>query len=144
TPRAVTNPPGLPAIERRTGTHADFLATMLADVGRRGALRELAVRTPDDLTVALLDAWATVADVLTFYQERIGTESYRRTATERRSLYEMARLIGYQPGPGLAASVDLAFTLDAFPGAPPVHTQLPAGLKVQSVPVADEPAQIFE
>src|SRR5262249_34721876 len=91
-----------------------------------------------------LDAWATVADVITFYQERISNESYRRTATERRSLYELARLIGYRPGPGLAAAVDLTFMLDDFPQAPPVHTDLPAGLKVQSVPVASEPAQIYE
>jgi hypothetical protein len=149
TPREVSNPPGLPAIRRRVGTHPEFLATMDAALGRELApgvapLRELADRAPADLTIALLDAWATVADVITFYQERISNESYRRTATERRSLYELARLIGYRPGPGLAAAVDLAFTLDDFPQAPPVHTDLPAGLKVQSVPVASEPAQIYE
>ena len=149
TPREVSNPPGLPAIRRRVGTHREFLATMDAALGRELApgvapLRELAERAPADLTIALLDAWATVADVITFYQERISNESYRRTATERRSLYELARLIGYRPGPGLAAAVDLTFTLDDFPQAPPVHTDLPAGLKVQSVPVASEPAQIYE
>ena len=30
-------------------------------------------------SIALLDAWATVADVLTFYQERIANEGYLRT-----------------------------------------------------------------
>ena len=53
-------------------------------------------REDDDFSIALLDAWATVADVLMFYQERVANESYMRTATERFSLIELARLIGYQ------------------------------------------------
>ena len=62
--------------------------------------------------IALLDAWATVADVLTFYQERIANESYLRTATERVSLVHLAALIGYRPRPGVAAGAFLAFTLE--------------------------------
>lgn len=64
-------------------------------------LRKLTSREADDATIALLDAWATVADVLTFYQERIANEGYLRTATERRSVLELARLVGYQPRPGV-------------------------------------------
>ena len=60
--------------------------------------------------MALFDAWATIGDVLTFYQERIANEGYLRTATERRSVLELARLVGYQPRPGVAASVHLAYT----------------------------------
>ena len=53
-----------------------------------------------------------VADVLTFYQERLANESFLRTASERRSILELARLIGYELHPGVAASGFLAFTLD--------------------------------
>ena len=149
TPRDVDNPSGLPEIRRRVGTHPEFMATMLAALGRElspgvAPLRELIDRDPDDLTIALLDSWATVSDVLTFYQERISNESYQRTATERRSLYDLAGLIGYRPSPGLAADADLVFTLDSFPQAQPVHAALQAGLKVQSVPAGSEPAQIYE
>jgi hypothetical protein len=149
TPREVDNPPGLPQIQRRVGTYPEFLATMFAALGRELApgvapLRQLADRSPDDLTIALLDAWATAADVLTFYQERISNESYRLTATERRSLYDLAQLIGYRPSPGVAAAADVAFTLDDFPQAPPVHTSLPAGLQVQSVPAAGQQPQTYE
>jgi hypothetical protein len=49
--------------------------------------------------IALLDGWATVGDVLTFYQERIANEGYLRTATERRSILELARLVGYKLRP---------------------------------------------
>ena len=54
-------------------------------------LAALTTRAPDDPAIALLDAWATVADVLTFYQERIANEGFLRTATERRSVLELAR-----------------------------------------------------
>ena len=36
-----------------------------------------------DFSIALLDAWAAVADVLTFYQERLANESYLRTKAAR-------------------------------------------------------------
>ena len=60
------------------------------------ALAALRTRENDDFTIGLLDAVACAADVLTFYQERIANESYLRTAIERVSLQEMAKLIGYR------------------------------------------------
>ena len=87
-------------------------------ISRGLQLQGLKTRDDDDFSIALLDATATMADVLTFYQERIANESYLRTATERRSLLELARLIGYELRPGVAASAFLAFTMDDTPGAP--------------------------
>jgi hypothetical protein len=80
----------------------------------------LATRADDDFSIALLDAVATVGDVLTFYQERIANESFLRTATERVSVLELARLIGYELKPGVAASTLLAFTVDDAVGSPGV------------------------
>ena len=105
----------------------------------RYPLHHLTTRSAADPSIAFLDAWATVADVLTFYQERIASEGYLRTATERRSVLELARLIGYRLRPGVAASVYLAFTVaDGFSG------DLPAGTRAQSVPGAGELPQFFE
>src|SRR5438094_831952 len=120
TPAVVENRPGLSAIAYRVGTHDQFKCSMLARLSSRDLppLRELQTRDDDDFSIALLDAWATVADVVTFYQERTANESYLRTSTERRSLVELARLIGYEPRPGVAASTHLAFTLEDAPGAP--------------------------
>ena len=70
-------------------------------------LAGLTTRDPSDPSIALLDAWAVVADVLTFYQERIANEGYLPTALERRSLLELSRLIGYRLRPGVSASVRL-------------------------------------
>jgi hypothetical protein len=108
------------------------------------SLSALATRASDDPSVALLDAWATAADVLTFYQERIANEGYLRTATERRSVLELARAIGYELNPGVAASTYLAFTVDDSPGSPEEVT-VPQGTQVQSVPSSqDELPQTFE
>jgi len=144
-PVALDNRPGLTAIAYRSGTHAQFKSRMLAALSAYGspALSALTARTDDDLSVALIDAWATALDVLTFYQERIANECLLRTATERRSVLELARLLGYELRPGVAASTLLAFTLDALPGAPQV-APVPVGTKVQSLPLPGQNAQIFE
>src|ERR671910_2754024 len=122
TPVEVYNRPGLAAIAYRAGTHAGFKKSMLSSLSAHDlpALRGLNTRDDDDFSVALIDAWAMVADVLTFYQERIANESYLRTAIERGSLLELARLIGYEPRPGVAASTHLAFELEDTPDVPGV------------------------
>lgn len=114
TPLPTANRPGLPVLSYRIGTHAAFLETMKARLSgsEYAKLAELTTREADDPAIAWLDAWAIVADVLTFYQERIANEGYLRTATERRLVLELARLVGYQPRPGVASSVYLAYTLD--------------------------------
>ncbi len=145
TPATVENRPGLPAIAYRIGVHAQFKESMLAALSdsARPELRALRSRDDDDFSIALLDAAATMADVLSFYQERIANESYLRTATERRSVLEMARLIGYELRPGVAASTYLAFTLDETPGAPK-QLSLDIGARVQSIPAPGEKPQTFE
>jgi hypothetical protein len=143
TPVAIVNVPGLPRIAYRAGTHGSFKESLEARLSGRPALRALTTRDDDDPTIALLDAWATVLDVLTFYQERIANEAYLRTATELRSVLELAREIGYELGPGAAAATDLVFTLETAPGAPD-SVRLGAGVAVQSLPGQDELPQVFE
>jgi baseplate J-like protein len=139
TPEPIANRPGLPALSYRAGTHATFLETMQAALSSSEALAALTTRDTDDFSIALLDAWATVADVLCFYEERIANEGYVRTATERRSIGELARLIGYHLRPGVAASTYLAFTLEDG------HALvIPRGTRAQSVPGPGELPQPFE
>jgi predicted phage baseplate assembly protein len=145
TPAPIDNRPGLPAIAYRAGTFAQFKTSMLAALSSaaRPSLRDLATREEDDFSIALVDSWATVCDVLTFYEERAANESYLRTATERLSLLELARLIGYELRPGVSATAQLAFELEQAPGAPPRAT-IAAGVPVMSVPAPDELPQTFE
>ncbi|MEZ4734064.1 MAG: putative baseplate assembly protein [Caldilineaceae bacterium] len=148
------NPPGQPALQYRIGVHSTFFQRMIAQLAQQevldgehaGArpLAKLTARNTDDPAIALLDAWATVGDVLTFYQERIANEGYLRTATERRSVLELARAIGYELAPGVAAGVYLAFTVDES-DATPDETTIAAGTQVQSIPTKEgELPQTFE
>lgn len=147
------NRPGLPAIAYRIGTHGSFMRRMLSRLpqekipdgpaaGTRPLL-SLTTRSTEDPAIALLDAWASVADVLTFYQERIANEVYLRTATERRSVLELARAIGYELKPGVAASTYLAFTIEDAKGAPGIAT-INQSVRVLSIPAQDQKPQTFE
>ena len=100
-------------------------------------------REEDDFTIALLDSCACMADVLTFYSERIANESFLRTATERRSVLAMARAIGYELDPGVAAKVMLSFNIEGGAGAPGTAI-IPKGTKVQSISGPGEKPQVFE
>ena len=124
-------------------THDTFSRAMTAALSTRPELQGLAHGDVTDPALALVDAWATTLDVLTFYQERIANEGYLRTASERRSLQELGRAVGYELNPGVAAQTYLAFTLEEGAGAPE-KVLINAGTKVQSVPGPGEQAQVFE
>ena len=145
TPAVIINRPGLSQIAYRAGTHGSFLATMEAALsGAAGpVLRALGVRTPDDPSIAFLDCWATVGDVLTFYTERIANEGYLRTATELRSVLELARLTGYRLRPGLGASAYLSYTLQANP-AKVTSVVIGKGARAMSVPGPGQQPQAYE
>lgn len=127
TPQLIMNTSGQPVISYRTGTWAQFKESMLARLSSAAypALAGLKTRDDDDFTIAFLDASAVMLDILSFYQERLANESYLRTAQQLQSLTELSQLIGYQPAPGIAASVYVAFTLKAAPGAPTDPTTPP-------------------
>jgi hypothetical protein len=155
---ATANRPRLSAIAYRVGIQPTFLATMKARLSNLALeipaldefgqaapitiypIQNLKTRDASDPAIALLDAWATMADILTFYQERIANEGYLRTAIERRSILELARLIGYKLRPGVASSVYLAYTMDDQSEA----SKIPAGTRAQSVPGPGELPQSFE
>lgn len=167
TPEPIFNRPGLSAISYRVGTHNAFLASLLAaltssiippwaplstaenadpslaEFNPAVALSGLRTRDPSDFSIALLDAWATSLDILSFYQERIANELYLRTAVDAASVFDLAQLVGYQPSPGVAASAFLAFTLNNAPGSPD-DVLIPAGSRVQSVPGPGQQPQVFE
>ncbi len=141
TPEPIANRPGLSRLSRRVGRWATFLETLQARLSSQDfpELVGLTTRAPDDFSLGLLDGFATLADVLTFYQERLANEGYLGTATERRSIFELARLVGYRPRPGVAASVHLAFEVEQGH-----RLEIPPGTRAQSQPGPGELPQSFE
>ncbi|HZP60128.1 MAG TPA: hypothetical protein VFB27_07355, partial [Opitutaceae bacterium] len=127
------------------GTQPEFKASMLGLLSdpQWPALSGLRTRLDSDFSIALLDAWATVSDIISFYQERIANELYLRTAVDQRSVFDLAALVGYKPAPGAAASAYIAFTLNDATGSPE-SVLIPAGSRVQSVPGPGQKPQVFE
>ena len=86
-------------------------------------LAALKMRDLDDPTIALIDAWSYVGDIVCFYQERIINEVTPATATEGLSLSLMAQSVGYQPVQFVGAATVLAVTVEepqpAITGGPP-------------------------
>ncbi len=133
------NPPGLTRISYRAGTYTTVLQRLITTLmTQRDAngfpMLQLDTQAQENWVLGLLQAWALVADVLSFYQERIANEGYLRTATERRSLLELARAIGYELQPGVSASTYLAFMLREGHAQIPQRALIPQGVTVQSVP----------
>lgn len=149
----LSNPPGQRELAYRVRDYNSSIARMRSELSRfaipsgpnNGSrpLSALTTRDFDDPSIALLDSCATVIDVLTFYQERIANEGYLATATERLSLVELTRAVGYELDPGVAAATHLAFEVEDTPGSPESVT-VPAGTQVQSLPGQDELPQVFE
>ena len=152
TPLSTINRPGLPALNYRVGRYADFFESMKARLAnfsmtvQDGAdartvkpLAELKTRDPGDPSIALLDAWSVVADVLTFYTERIANDGFLATATDRQSVVMLAALTGYSPQPGVASDTLLAYTLQTGSAC-----TIPAGAAAQNVPPQNTQAQTFE
>lgn len=147
-PQQRPNSPGLTALAYRISDYSSAkqcaLESLYQVILPGGAtLVALRTRDEDDTAIALIDAWAMVIDVLTFYQERIANEGYWRTATERRSLLELARAIGCELQPGVAASTYLTFNVESIPTAP-AQVTVPAGTQIASIPGENEQSQIFE
>lgn len=137
------NPPGRTSIAYRVG---DFLSF-------RRALLKSAATPPDheqqldawqptaigDLGLQMMEWWAYVGDILTFYNERIANETYLRTATLPESVRRIIRTIGYRPRPGIAAHGQIV----ALVGGHRAIT-LPQGLSFDSKPGPGESPQTFE
>ncbi len=152
-PEEIYNPPGLTSLSYRIAQHDDSLKRMQGCLHtqttppdeKEGSrpLAQLTASHKDDPAIAILDGWATVMEVLTFYQERIANEGFVNTATERLSLLEMSRTVGYELDPGVAASTYLAFTIEESDDVPEI-VEVPEGVIVESVPIDDEEPQVFE
>lgn len=134
------NPPGLAQLSYREATYATALQRMKTYLTTRqdilrGLPLPLDIYDAQSWAVALLESWAMVIDVLTFYQERIANEGYLGTAVEMRSIMELTAAIGYEMQPSVAASAFLAFTVLDAQNQPSPRYLIPRGVAVQSVPV---------
>jgi uncharacterized phage protein gp47/JayE len=100
-----------PVIDYVTKDYAGFRQAMLNQIPLR--LPAWKDRRESDFGVVLIELFAYVADILSYYQDRVANEAYLATARQRRSVGELLRLIGYQMDPGLAATTYIHFDVTA-------------------------------
>jgi hypothetical protein len=65
---------------------------------------------PADFGVALIEAFAYVGDLTNYYIDRIANETYLPTATQRKSILNLASLYGYAATGYSAATLQLTFS----------------------------------
>ena len=140
-PQVVTNPPGLTAISYRADDFTGFRRALLTPLDGETSLGPWRP-APADLGLQMLEWWAYLADILTFYNERIANEAYLGTAQFPDSIAGLVALLGYTPAPGLAATGLVgAIRTSTRPGEALV---IPAGMQISSTATPGVPAQTFE
>lgn len=158
---------GLTEIPRQTGTFAEFRRALLHAISirttaslenhplwslrflierDRNSLKETLAaignwrgRHPEDFGMMLLEMWAYVCDLTSFYDDVLAHESYVRTARRRESLRKLVAPLGYIPRPAVAALAELA----AFADGRQVVT-VPRGTAFRSGAFDGNPPQVFE
>jgi hypothetical protein len=155
---APVNLPELSHISYRVGTYVDFRQAVLTPLFIPATPQPLPVeqtlsvngvqvwRTDGvgDLAVMIAEWFAYIADILTFYNERIANQDYLRTADLPESINNLIALLGYRPRPAIAAYGSLAALLSPGPSFGGQAITLPQGLQFQSKPTPGEPPQTFE
>ncbi len=127
-----------PVIDYLTKDYTGFRQGMLNQIPL--LLPQWTDRSEADFGVVLIELMAYVADILSYYQDRVANEAFLASATQRRSVADLLRLIDYQIDPGLAASALVHF--DVAADVVVSGTALPYRLKTAGVP--GEPDVTFE
>ncbi|MEE6179634.1 hypothetical protein [Mycobacterium sp. 050134] len=135
----ITNPSGLTQLAYRVGTFATFRRALLQSLDGETDLAAWRPTARSDLGLQLIDWWAYIADVLTFYNERIANEDYLGTAQLDSSVAHLVSLLGYRPRPGIGAVGTLA-VIASTPGP----LIIPSGLAVASKATPAVESQTFE
>jgi hypothetical protein len=147
-PAVIFNPAGLSTIAYRVGDYTAFRHALLQALPGESELTENLAGTivqlwrpsaDGDLALQMMEWWAYLADVLTFYNERIANQAYLRTADLPESVNRLIQILGYRPQPGIGATGLLAALLNTTK-----PFTLPKGFQVQSKPGPGKQPQIFE
>lgn len=67
------------------------------------------ISSEGDFGVMLVELFAYMGDILSFYGDRLSQEAYLPTATQRQSIFNLAQLLGYTPSNGSSATGTITF-----------------------------------
>ena len=146
-PSVIFNPPGRDVIAYRVGNYSSFRHALLQSSPDEAELsssvgtlpRKYGAPAATAICMQMVEWWAYLADILTFYNERAATQAYLRTADLPESVNRLVRLLGYRPRPGIGAKGILAALASS-----PLPFTLRVGFAVQSKPGPGKQPQVFE
>jgi hypothetical protein len=99
----------VPAIDYTAKDFGSFVAALQAYSAQ--AYPNWQERSEADLGTVVMEALSALADEFSYYQDRVAAEATLATATQRRSLVSLARLVDYEPTPVQSATVTLLCTV---------------------------------
>ena len=138
-PAVIENPAGRSSILYRIGDYTTFRHALLLSLPQENELTQWKPSATADLALQMIEWWAYLADILTFYNQRIANQDYLRTADQAQSVERLIRLLGYRPQPGIGATATLAALVSS---KQPI--MLSQGFAIQSKPGPGKQPQIFE
>jgi hypothetical protein len=152
-PAPISNVAGLSAIAYRVGDYTSFreallralpgevslTATQAQSDGTSAVVQLWRPGATGDLAVQMMEWWAYLADILTFYNQRAASQAYLRTADQSITVNRLVRLLGYRPKPGIGAEGSVAALMNGT-----ATFTLPQGFQIQSKPGPGLQPQIFE
>ena len=121
-----------------------FVTSMLAYAAQ--AFPDWNTTSEGDFGVILLELFAYMGDILSYYGDRISQEAYLPTATQRLSLLNIAQTLGYIPANGNPASgtVVLQTAINSPPVSIPTATQVASSFSSTGVFAPSSQPAIFE
>ena len=131
----MTVTPNLPLPAQIDYTSRDFLSLREDMVARvKARIPDWDGEDPTDFGVALVEAFAYMGDLMSYYIDRAANESSLSTATRRASVVAIARDLGYEPAGYTAATGTVQFTnLSEDDVVVPIGTVVTANLEVNDV-----------
>jgi len=94
-----------------------------------------------DFGNVLLELFAHLGDILSYYQDRVANESFLGTARTRRSVIQHLRLIGYELGTAAPAAATLSLSV---PGSVTATVTVNKGDAFATRSQQDQPGVVFE
>jgi hypothetical protein len=125
-------PLNIPNIDYTSRDWASIRQSLLDDAATR--LPEWVNRDPNDFAMVMIEEFAYLGDMLSYYTDRLADESYLPTARNRASILNIADMLSYRPDQGQPSTVTL--TIGVVPGTGRVL--VPAGTKFSTLPLADD------
>jgi hypothetical protein len=136
---AIYNSAAQDTIGYRVGDFNSFRRALLLALPNERQLGSWRPGANTDLALQMIEWWAYLGDILTFYNERIANQDYLRTADLPESVRRLVELLGYRPRPGIGAIGTLAALVSGNK-----TITIPRGFSVDSKPGPGQDPQTFE